>query len=65
MTLKTKPFDTADYLATPDMITGYINKAFATGDLATIERALVVVARALERAGLVGEASRPSKRSNG
>jgi probable addiction module antidote protein len=46
MTLKTKPFDAADYLTSPAMVEGYLNEAMATGDPAVIQQALGAVARA-------------------
>ena len=46
MTIKTKPFDEAEYLETDDDIAGYMTEAFATGDKALITHALGVIARA-------------------
>lgn len=46
MTIKTKPFDAADYLETDEDIAGYLTEALATQDTAVIARALGAVARA-------------------
>ena len=46
MPLKTKPFDAADPLTSPELIDGYLDEAIATGNPAVIRPALSVVARA-------------------
>ena len=46
MTLKTRPFDEAEYLETVEDQAGYLALAFETGDTAHIQRALGIVARA-------------------
>lgn len=46
MALKTRPFDPAEYLDSPEAIAAYIDDAMATGDLAFIADAIGVVARA-------------------
>jgi len=43
---KSKKFDAADYLDTPDMIAAYLSEAFETGDSKYIAEALGTVARA-------------------
>ena len=48
MLLKTKPFDAADPLTSPELIDGYLDEAIATGNPAVIRLALSVV---LARAG--------------
>jgi DNA-binding phage protein len=48
MPLKTRPFDPARYLSTPEGIAAYLNDALAEGDKAGILDALSVVARAVE-----------------
>ena len=45
MVLKTPPYDSADYLKTPDDIAAYLEAAFEDGDAALITHALGVVAR--------------------
>ena len=49
MPLKTKPFDAADPLTSPELIDGYLDEAIATGNPAVIRLALSVVARARRR----------------
>jgi DNA-binding phage protein len=49
MPLKTKPFDAADSLTSPELIDGYLDEAIATGNPAVIRLALSVVARARRR----------------
>jgi probable addiction module antidote protein len=44
--LKTKPFDPAKYLDTPEAITTYLSEALETGDPAFVADALGVIARA-------------------
>ncbi len=46
MTIKTRPFDPAEYLATPEAIAEYLAAAFETGEPAVIADALGVAARA-------------------
>jgi probable addiction module antidote protein len=46
MTLKTIPWNSADFLDTPEAITDYIEAAFEDGDPTVITHALGVVARA-------------------
>ena len=45
MVLKTGPYDSADYLKTPEDIAAYLEAAFEDGDAALITHALGVVAR--------------------
>ena len=49
MPLKTKHFDAADPLTSPELIDGYLDEAIATGNPAVIRLALSVVARARRR----------------
>ena len=44
--LKTAPYDSADYLKTPEDVAAYLEAAFEDGDAALITHALGVVARA-------------------
>ena len=46
MAIETKPYDSADYLKTPQDIAAYLEAAFEDGDPALITHALGVVARA-------------------
>jgi probable addiction module antidote protein len=46
MATETAPYDSADYLQTPDDIAAYLEAAFEDGDPAMITHALGVVARA-------------------
>ena len=46
MALETEPYDSADYLKTPEEIAAYLEAAFEDGDAAVITHALGVVARA-------------------
>ena len=46
MALETIPYDSADFLDSPDAIAAYIEAAFEDGDPAVITHALGVVARA-------------------
>lgn len=46
MPLKTKPFDAAEFLKTPEEIADYLEEAFADGDPAFIAAALGDAARA-------------------
>ena len=43
---KTKPFDAAEYLDSPEMIAAYLSEAFETHDAAFVTEALGTVARA-------------------
>jgi len=43
---KTKPFDPAEYLNTPEAIAAYMTEALETGDHAFVADALCVIARA-------------------
>lgn len=45
MTLKTTPFDAADYLATPEAIAAYLNDAIASGSAEEFIAAIGTVAR--------------------
>jgi len=45
MTLKTAPFDAAEYLTTPEAIAAYLNDAIANGDADELVAALGSVAR--------------------
>jgi len=45
-TVKTKPFDPAEYLDTPDAVAAYLTDALETGDPAFVADALGVIARA-------------------
>jgi len=46
MAVETAPYDSADYLKTPEDIAAYLEAAFEDGDAAVITHALGVVARA-------------------
>ncbi len=46
MTAKTRPFDPAAYLDSPEVMLAYLDGAFADGDAGEIADALGVVARA-------------------
>ena len=46
MPLKTMPYDTADYLDSPEAIAAYIDAVLEDGDAALLPHALGVVARA-------------------
>lgn len=46
MTVKTTPFDPADYLETIEDIAAYLNSALEDGDAAAVADALGVIARA-------------------
>jgi probable addiction module antidote protein len=45
-TVKTKPFDPAEYLDTPDAVSAYLTEALETGDPAFVADALGIIARA-------------------
>lgn len=49
MALKTRPYDSAEYLRTPEAIAGYLNLAFEDGNPEVMKQALDVVARARAR----------------
>lgn len=44
--VKTRPFDAAEYLDSPETIAAYLSEAFETGDPAFITEALGTIARA-------------------
>lgn len=44
--MKTKPFDAAEYLDSPEMITAYLTEAFESEDASAIAVAIRAVARA-------------------
>jgi len=46
MTLATQPFDTAEFLDSPEMISAYLDAALADGDMALFAAALGDVAKA-------------------
>ena len=46
MTLKTNPFDVAEYLDSPEIIAAFLAETFKDGDAAEIAHALGTVARA-------------------
>ncbi|MGH6955865.1 MAG: addiction module antidote protein [Caulobacteraceae bacterium] len=46
MPLETFPYDSAEFLDTPEAVAAYVDEAFATGDAAFIAKALGVAARA-------------------
>lgn len=46
MTLRTAPFDPADYLETPEAVAAYMSEALESGDAAFVADALGVIARA-------------------
>lgn len=46
MTVKTRPFDAAEYLDSPEAISAYLVDAFASNDIAEIADALGIAARA-------------------
>src|SRR5262245_35662444 len=56
MTVKTRPFDPAEYLDTPASVQEYLAAAFESGDAAVIADALGVVARAHGMAKLADQA---------
>jgi probable addiction module antidote protein len=58
MTLKTKPWDAADYLNTEEDIEAYLNAAFEDGDPALIRAALNDVARSKGLAEIARETGR-------
>ena len=43
---RTRPFDSAEYLDTPEVIAAYLNDALASGSSAELQAALNVVVRA-------------------
>jgi probable addiction module antidote protein len=46
MTMKTLPYDTAEFLDDEEAVTAYLEEAFATGDAVVIVKALGTAARA-------------------
>ncbi len=46
MPLETTPYDSAEYLDTPETVAAYMDEAFKTGDAAFIAYALGIAARA-------------------
>lgn len=46
MTIKTRPFDAAEYLDSPEALSAYLADAFASNDIAEIADALGIAARA-------------------
>lgn len=62
MTVKTHPFDPADYIKTPEDEVAYLSSAMESGDVAVIADALGVVARARGMA-TVAEATGLSRES--
>jgi len=52
--METKPFDTADYLDSPEMIGEYLNAAFETADPRLIKMALGNAARAVGMSEIAG-----------
>ena len=52
--METKPFDTADYLDSPEMIEEYLNAAFETADPRLIKMALGNAARAVGMSEIAG-----------
>lgn len=53
---KTKPYDSAAYLETPEDVALYLEEAFAEGDPALISHALGVAARAKGMSGIARQA---------
>ncbi|MCJ2017887.1 MULTISPECIES: addiction module antidote protein [unclassified Methylobacterium] len=58
MTMKTKPWDVADHLDTPERIALYIEAVFEDGDPALISAAIGDVARARGMAHIAAETGR-------
>ena len=56
MPIKTNPFDSADYLDSPEAIEAYLEDALETNDPAIVAHALGVIARAKGMAGVAREA---------
>ena len=56
MTLKTRPFDAAEYLDSAEAQQAFLADAFETGDTAHIQRALGTVARARGMTAIAREA---------
>ena len=56
MALETTPWDSAEFLDTPEMIAAYIQAAFEDGDPTVITHAIGVVARAKGMTQLAREA---------
>jgi len=57
---KTRPFDPAEYLDSPEMIAEYLTEAFETDDAAFIAKAIGTVARA-QGMGAVAESAGVSR----
>jgi probable addiction module antidote protein len=57
---KTRPFDAAEYLDSPEMIAEYLTEAFETDDAAFIAKAIGTVARA-QGMGAVAESAGVSR----
>ena len=56
MTLETTPWDSADYLDTPEAVAAYVEAAYEDGDPALITHVLGTVARAKGMSQLAREA---------
>ena len=56
MTVKSRPFDPAEYLDTPEAISAYLEDAFASCNAVEISDALGVIARARGMSGIAKEA---------
>ena len=56
MPIKTNPFDSADYLDSPEAIEAYLEDALETNDPAIVAHALGTIARAKGMAGVAREA---------
>lgn len=54
--VKVAPYDTADYLDSPEVIEDYLTEAFLTGDVEFISQAIGTVARAQGMTGVAREA---------
>jgi probable addiction module antidote protein len=54
---ETKPYDSADYLETPEQVALYLEEVFADGDPALIAKALGVVARSKGMSQIAQDAS--------
>ncbi len=53
--LKTRPYDSADYLKTEQDVTDYLEAVFADGDPALVTHALGVIARSKGMAKIAGK----------
>src|SRR3954471_4271131 len=56
MMVKTKPFDAAEVLDSPEMIAAYLTEAFGSDDPALMARAIGAVARSEGMAAVAGKA---------